>query len=363
MSSSEIIQIMKARILHYHPECEIVSIPVADGGEGSVDSFLAALGGERISIRTKGPWNDEIDSFYGILPDGTAVIEMAASAGLPLVGDRLDPSRTTTYGVGELILDAAAKGVKKLVIGLGGSATNDSGCGAAAACGVSFFDEDGNKFIPVGETLDRIAHIDTSTMDDRVKKMTIIAMCDIDNPFYGSTGAAAIFGPQKGADPEMVKSLDKKMRHLAAVISKEIGIDLQTIPGSGAAGGMGGGMKAFFGASLEMGIDVVLNTTGFEKLAENADVIFTGEGKIDTQSLRGKVVIGVSRRAKKMGIPVVAVVGDIGDDIQSAYDEGVSGIFSINRVAIPYKEARARAKSDMDLTMDNIIRFMDCIGK
>ena len=363
MSSSEIIQIMKARILHYHPECEIVSIPVADGGEGSVDSFLAALGGERISIRTKGPWNEEIDSFYGILPDGTAVIEMAASAGLPLVGDRLDPSRTTTYGVGELILDAAAKGVKKLVIGLGGSATNDSGCGAAAACGVSFFDEDGNKFIPVGETLDRIAHIDTSTMDDRVKKMTIIAMCDIDNPFYGSTGAAAIFGPQKGADPEMVKSLDKKMRHLAAVISKEIGIDLQAIPGSGAAGGMGGGMKAFFGASLEMGIDVVLNTTGFEKLAENADVIFTGEGKIDTQSLRGKVVIGVSRRAKKMGIPVVAVVGDIGDDIQAAYDEGVSGIFSINRVAIPYKEARTRAKSDMDLTMDNIIRFMDCIGK
>ena len=363
MSSSEIIQIMKARILHYHPECEIVSIPVADGGEGSVDSFLAALGGERISIRTKGPWNDEIDSFYGILPDGTAVIEMAASAGLPLVGDRLDPSRTTTYGVGELILDAAAKGVKKLVIGLGGSATNDSGCGAAAACGVSFFDEDGNKFIPVGETLDRIAHIDTSTMDDRVKKMTIIAMCDIDNPFYGGTGAAAIFGPQKGADPEMVKSLDKKMRHLAAVVSKEIGIDLQAIPGSGAAGGMGGGMKAFFGASLEMGIDVVLNTTGFEKLAENADVIFTGEGKIDTQSLRGKVVIGVSRRAKKMGIPVVAVVGDIGDDIQAAYDEGVSGIFSINRVAIPYKEARTRAKSDMDLTMDNIIRFMDCIGK
>ena len=363
MSSSEIIQIMKARILHYHPECEIVSIPVADGGEGSVDSFLAALGGERISIRTKGPWNEEIDSFYGILPDGTAVIEMAASAGLPLVGDRLDPSRTTTYGVGELILDAAAKGVKKLVIGLGGSATNDSGCGAAAACGVSFFDEDGNKFIPVGETLDRIAHIDTSTMDDRVKKMTIIAMCDIDNPFYGGTGADAIFGPQKGADPEMVKSLDKKMRHLAAVISKEIGIDLQAIPGSGAAGGMGGGMKAFFGASLEMGIDVVLNTTGFEKLAENADVIFTGEGKIDTQSLRGKVVIGVSRRAKKMGIPVVAVVGDIGDDIQAAYDEGVSGIFSINRVAIPYKEARTRAKSDMDLTMDNIIRFMDCIGK
>ena len=361
MSSSEIISIMKERILHYHPECQIVSIPVADGGEGSVDSFLTALGGEKIQVKTKGPWNEEMDSFYGILPDKTAVIEMAASAGLPLVGDRKDPSETTTFGVGELILDAARKGVRKLVIGLGGSATNDAGCGAAAACGVSFFDKDGNKFIPVGATLDKIAHIDTSTMDEDVKKMTITAMCDIDNPFYGDTGAAAIFGPQKGADPEMVKVLDEKMKHLASLVSTELGIELQQIPGSGAAGGMGGGMKAFFGAALEMGIDVVLNTTGFEKLAEGADMIFTGEGKIDTQSLRGKVVIGVARRATKIGIPVIAVVGDIGDDISAAYDEGVSGIFSINRVAVPYKEARPRAKSDMSLTIDNIMRFMNAI--
>ena len=206
-----------------------------------------------------------------------------------------------------------------------------------------------------------IAHIDTSTMDEDVKKMTITAMCDIDNPFYGDTGAAAIFGPQKGADPEMVKVLDEKMKHLASLVSTELGIELQQIPGSGAAGGMGGGMKAFFGATLEMGIDVVLNTTGFEKLAEGADMIFTGEGKIDTQSLRGKVVIGVARRAKKIGIPVIAVVGDIGDDISAAYDEGVSGIFSINRVAVPYKEARPRAKSDMSLTIDNIMRFMNAI--
>ena len=362
MSSSEIISIMKERILHYHPECQIVSIPVADGGEGSVDSFLTALGGEKIHVRTHGPWNEEIESFYGILPDGTAVIEMAASAGLPQVGDRKDPSKTTTYGVGELILDAARRGVRKLVIGLGGSATNDAGCGAAAACGVSFFDKDGKKFTPVGGTLDEIDSIDLSTLDENVKKMTIIAMCDIDNPFYGDNGAAAIFGPQKGADPEMVQILDSKMRKLAGLIEKTLGINLQAIPGSGAAGGMGGGMKAFFGASLEMGIDVVLNTTGFEKLAENADMIFTGEGKIDTQSLRGKVVIGVARRAKKMNIPVVAVVGDIGDDISQAYDEGVSGIFSINRVAVPYKEARVRAKSDMSLTMDNIMRFMNALN-
>ena len=362
MSSAEIISIMKERIEAYNPGCQTVSIPVADGGEGSVDAFLTALGGEKVRMKTKGPWNEEVDSFYGMLPDGTAVIEMAASAGLPQVGDRKDPSRTTTYGVGELILAAARSGAKRLVIGLGGSATNDAGCGAAAACGVRFLDKDGRSFVPVGGTLGDIASIDLSGMDGKVKDMPITAMCDIDNPFYGSTGAAAIFGPQKGADEAMVADLDGKMKHLASVIEEQIGVDLQEIPGSGAAGGMGGGMKAFFGARMQMGIDAVLETTGFEKLAADADVVFTGEGKIDTQSLRGKVVIGVARKAKKMGIPVIAVVGDIGDDIEAAYGEGVTGIFSTNRVAVPYKEARLRAKSDMKLTMDNILRFMKSMG-
>lgn len=358
MSSSEIIAIMKERIEAYNPGCDIVSIPVADGGEGSVDAFLTALGGEKIKVRTKGPWGEELDSFYGMLPDKTAVIEMAASAGLPQVGDRKDPSKTTTYGVGELILAAAKNGAKRLVIGLGGSATNDAGCGAAAACGVSFLDKEGNSFIPVGGTLDKIDKIDISTMDESVRSLPITAMCDIDNPFYGPTGAAAIFGPQKGADEKMVELLDDKMKHLASIIESQLGIVLQEIPGSGAAGGMGGGMKAFFGARMQMGIDAVLEITGFEDLAAGADMIFTGEGKIDSQSLRGKVVIGVARKARKMGIPVIAVVGDIGDDIDAAYDEGVTGIFSINRVAVPYKEARLRAKSDMKLTMDNILRFM-----
>lgn len=363
MSSAQIISIMKERILFHNPECEIVSIPVADGGEGSVDAFLTALGGEKVHVRTRGPWNEEVESFYGMLPDGTAVIEMAASAGLPQVGDRKDPSKTTTYGVGELILAAARNGAKRLVIGLGGSATNDAGCGAAAACGALFKDENGNSFVPVGGTLDKIASIDLSKMDDAVKALPITAMCDIDNPFYGPTGAAAVFGPQKGADEAMVKNLDGKMAHLASVIESQLGIDLQSIPGSGAAGGMGGGMKSFFSARMQMGIDAVLETTGFDSLAKDADYIFTGEGKIDTQSLRGKVVIGVARRARKMNIPVIAVVGDIGDDIEAAYSEGVTGIFSTNRVAVPYKEARIRAESDMKLTMDNILRFMKSLGR
>lgn len=361
MSSSRIIAVMKAQILKYWPECQIVSIPVADGGEGSVDSFLTALGGEKISIRTQGPWGEEIDSFYGLLPDNTAVIEMAASAGLPLVGDRKDPSKTTTYGVGELILDAAKKGAGRIVIGLGGSATNDAGCGAAAACGVTFLDGEGKSFVPTGATLDRIASIDLSTMDESVRKLEITAMCDIDNPFYGPSGAAAVYGPQKGADEEMVSFLDERMKKLSSLVESQLGIDLQTIPGSGAAGGMGGGMKAFFNARLQMGIDTVLDVTGFDDLARGADWIFTGEGKIDSQSLRGKVVIGVARKAKRLGVPVIAVVGDIADDIDAAYDEGVTGIFSINRVAVPYKEARLRAESDMALTMDNIVRFIKSV--
>ena len=361
MSSSRIIAVMKAQILKYWPECQIVSIPVADGGEGSVDSFLTALGGEKISIRTQGPWGEEIDSFYGLLPDNTAVIEMAASAGLPLVGDRKDPSKTTTYGVGELILDAAKKGAGRIVIGLGGSATNDAGCGAAAACGVTFLDREGKSFVPTGATLDRIASIDLSTMDESVRKLEITAMCDIDNPFYGPSGAAAVYGPQKGADEEMVSFLDERMKKLSSLVESQLGIDLQAIPGSGAAGGMGGGMKAFFNARLQMGIDTVLDVTGFDDLARGADWIFTGEGMIDSQSLRGKVVIGVARKAKRLGVPVIAVVGDIADDIDAAYDEGVTGIFSINRVAVPYKEARLRAESDMALTMDNIVRFIKSV--
>lgn len=361
MSSRRIIEIMRDAVLRHDPGCTVVSIPVADGGEGTVDAFLTAVGGERIPLEVQGPWGDDVESFYGLLPDGTAVIEMAAAAGLPLAGDRLDPSRTTTYGVGELVVHAARNGSRRIVVGLGGSATNDGGCGAAAACGIRFLDCGRRSFIPVGGTLERIAHIDMSGLDPCVRDAEIIAMCDIDNPFHGPSGAACVFSPQKGADDAMVKRLDAGLVHLASIVRTELGVDLQSIPGSGAAGGMGGGMKAFFNARLQMGIDTVLDVTGFDDLARGADWIFTGEGKIDSQSLRGKVVIGVARKAKRLGVPVIAVVGDIADDIDAAYDEGVTGIFSINRVAVPYKEARLRAESDMALTMDNIVHFIKSV--
>lgn len=363
MSSSEICGIMEKAIHTHYPQAEVISIPVADGGEGSVDSFLSAAGGRKVNVTAKDPYFNDIQSFYGILPDNTAVIEMAAAAGLPLVGDRLHAEKTTTYGVGQLIGNAAASGCKKIIVGLGGSATNDGGAGAAAALGVRFRDFSGKEFIPVGETLCNIASIDVSTLDAALAGAEIITMCDIDNPLYGPSGAAYVFGPQKGADEAMVKLLDANLTHMAEIVKRDLGKDIANIPGSGAAGGMGGGMVAFFGSRLQMGIETVLDTVRFDSMLEGTDLVFSGEGKIDFQSLRGKVVIGVARRTKRAGIPLIAIVGDIGDNIEGAYDEGVGAIFSINRVAVPFKEARLRSGSDLALTMDNLMRFIKLTGR
>jgi glycerate kinase len=360
MSSSEICSIMEKRIRRYYENAEIISIPVADGGEGSVDSFLAAVrNGEKIRCPVKGPYMEEMEGFYGLIDGGkTAIIEMAAVAGLPLVGDKLHAEKTTTYGVGQLIMDAVKRGCKKIVVGLGGSATNDFGAGAAAAAGIRFFDKNGKPFIPVGENLSKIVKIDTSAIPENLKTVEFITMCDIDNPLYGASGAAYVFGPQKGADPAMVELLDGQLRAVSETVKRELGADVSSLPGAGAAGGMGGGMAAFFGSRLQMGIETVLDTVEFDRLIKGADLIFTGEGKIDFQSLRGKVVIGVARRAKKHNIPVIAIVGDIGNDIESAYNEGVSAIFSINRVALPFREICTRCQNDLDLTMDNLMRFI-----
>jgi glycerate kinase len=362
MSSSTICGIMERSIKRHYPEAEVIQIPVADGGEGSVDSFLTAMGGQKVTLEVSGPYFEKMEGFYGIVNGDTAIIEMAACAGLPLVGDDKRPHQTTTFGVGELIAHAARNGCRKIIVGLGGSATNDAGAGAAAAVGVRFLDSTGKSFIPTGGTLSQVAQIDVSQRLVELEGLDILTMCDIDNPFAGKTGAAYIFGPQKGADPEMVQFLDGQLRALSNTIVQQLGVDIAEVPGAGAAGGMGGGMVAFFGSRLQMGIEVVLDTVGFDQLLEQADMVFTGEGKIDTQSLRGKVVIGVARRTKRKGVPLVAVVGDIGDNVEGAYDEGVSAIFSINRVAKDFKQVIARAPQDMELTVDNLMRFVKRMG-
>lgn len=363
MSSSEICTILAERIKIYYPQAQILSIHVADGGEGSVDSFLAAMGGERVPLTVKGPYMEDIESFYGLVDNGaTAIIEMAACSGLPLVGDNLHAEKTTTFGVGQLIAHAINSGCKKIILGLGGSATNDFGAGAAAALGVRFLNKDGHTFIPIGETLADICHIDKGGLPKELLAAEIIAMCDIDNPLYGENGAAYIFAPQKGANIEMVKYLDSQLQTVSDTVIRELGVDVSSLPGSGAAGGMGGGMVAFLNAKLQKGIETILDTVGFDTLLEDADLVISGEGKIDCQSLRGKVVIGVARRTKKANVPLIALVGDIGDNIDRAYDEGVNGIFSINRLAVPFKEAKLRSRSDLMLTADNLLRFLYRLG-
>ena len=363
MASAEICQVIEKSVGNHYPEAEIVSIPVADGGEGSVDAFLAAVGGEKISKYCIGPYEDEyVEGYYGMLPGNIAIVEMAAAASLSLAGNLRNPSQTTTLGVGELIRDALDRGAKKIILGLGGSCTNDAACGLASFLGVEFYDENGQRFLPVGGNLDKVRDVDFSKMDPRLKEVPIVCMCDIDNPFYGEDGAAYVFAPQKGADENMVERLDDNLRYFADFLKERTGIDVQKIPGSGAAGGMGGGMAAMFGSSMTLGIEAVLDIVHFDDILEGADLVITGEGKLDRQSLRGKVVMGVARRAEKQGVKTIAIVGDIGDGIEAIYDEGVSGVFSINRVAVDNAEARLRAREDMALTVDNVMRFIKSFG-
>ena len=359
LSSRQVCQVMAGQLRRFFPQAQVKSIPVADGGEGSVEAFLAAAGGERRTRTVTGPFGEPVEAFYGILGDGrTAVIEMAACAGLPLAEGRLNPERATTYGVGELLLAAKEAGCTKAILGLGGSCTNDGGVGAAAALGAKLTRADGAAFIPTGGTLGEIAALDVSPVAQALQGMELTAMCDIDNPLYGEAGAAAVFAPQKGADAAMVARLDAGLRHLGQVAARCLGRDFSHLPGAGAAGGLGFGMAAFCGAQLRMGIDAVLDAVGFDSLLPGTDVVFTGEGKIDSQSARGKVVSGVAARCRKAGVPVVAVVGQIGQGFEEMYQQGLTAVFSINRAAQPFAESRFHAGENLALTMENIARLL-----
>lgn len=359
LSSCQVCQVMAGQLRRFFPQAQVKSIPVADGGEGSVEAFLAAAGGERRTRTVTGPFGEPVEAFYGILGDGrTAVIEMAACAGLPLAEGRLNPERATTYGVGELLLAAKEAGCTKAILGLGGSCTNDGGVGAAAALGAKFTRADGAAFVPSGGTLGEIAALDVSPVAQALQGMELTAMCDIDNPLYGEAGAAAVFAPQKGADAAMVARLDAGLRHLGQVAARCLGRDFSHLPGAGAAGGLGFGMAAFCGAQLRMGIDAVLDAVGFDSLLPGTDVVFTGEGKIDSQSARGKVVSGVAARCRKAGVPVVAVVGQIGQGFEEMYQQGLTAVFSINRAAQPFAESRFHAGENLALTMENIARLL-----
>lgn len=364
LSARQVCEIMADELTRECPGCVITSIPVADGGEGTVECFVTALGGEIVRLSVSGPYFERVDSFYGIICDAlgrkSAVIEMAAAAGLPLAdaAGGSDTCRTTTFGVGELILDAVGRGCRRVIVGLGGSSTTDGGCGMAAALGIKFYDSEGQSFIPVGGTIGRVADIDLSGKAAALDGVEFITMCDVDNPMYGPHGAAYVFAPQKGADEEAVSRLDDGLRSLCAVMERVSGLRLSDIPGGGAAGGLGAGMLAFLGAHPMRGIDAVLDTVGFDKLAGEADMVFTGEGRMDAQSANGKVISGIAKRAAAAGVPVVAVVGDAAPGCEQLLDGGVACVFSINRRPLPFEQVRSSSAENMHFAMRNIARLI-----
>lgn len=357
VSSREICEIAQQVIPRHFPACEVVCIPVADGGEGTVDCFIQAMGAQRVEVTVTNALGEKSAAAYARIGE-LAIIEMAAAAGLPQVGALRCPGTATTYGVGELIAHAVDSGCRKILLGLGGSATNDGGCGCAAALGVGFLDADGQSFVPVGDTLGRIARIDTAEAEALLRSVEITVMCDVTNPLYGPTGAAYVFAPQKGADAEKVKSLDAGLRHFGDVIRSQYGLDVSAMPGAGAAGGMGAGCVALLGGTIQSGIDAVLDVTGFDRQLEGADLVITGEGRIDSQSADGKVVSGVARRTRAKGVPLIAIAGGIADSAGAVYDIGVSAMFSTDRAALPVDMLGARSPGDYEATLSDIMSLI-----
>lgn len=359
LTSMEVATAIEEGIKKIIPDCEIVKIPIADGGEGTMDTLVSALRGERVSVRTHDPLIRPIKVEYGLVNDGkTAVIEMAVASGITLLNkEEQNPSTTSTFGTGEIIKDALEKGCRSFLIGIGGSATNDAGTGMLRALGYRFLDKNEKEIEGIGKNLQSINTIDKSGIMPELKEAEFKIACDVNNPFSGPNGAAYIFAKQKGADKQMVKDLDNGLESFRKLIEKENKTDLNAIPGTGAAGGLGGGFIAFLNAQLKPGIEIVLDAVGFEKHLQNADLVITGEGKLDKQTAMGKAASGILDAAKKHNIPVIAIGGSI-EDIEILIERGFASLFSILSVPTSTEEAmkKENAKKNITQTIEQIIR-------
>jgi len=359
LSALEVGKAMRQGILKVNPAIETILVPMADGGEGTVQSLIDASGGKIIEITVHDPLYRKINAFYGIMGDGkTAVIEMAAASGLPLFRpEERNPLKTTTYGTGELIEDAIKNGCSKVILGLGGSATNDGGIGMAQALGVQFFDKKGNKIGLGGGELSKIESIDLSKVNHKIYETEFIAACDVDNPLCGINGASHVYGRQKGASEQEVISLDKGLEHFAEVAEKQFNLNYKDYPGAGAAGGLGYAVMLFLKGKLERGIDIVCLTTGLAEKMEGADLVITGEGRIDSQTAFGKTPFGVAQIAKQKNIPVVALAGSLGENYKSLYNKGFDGIFCLIDKPMSLEEAIDNSKELIENATESIVRF------
>ena len=345
LTSEKTVELLGKAAREVFGECECSGVPVADGGEGTVEAVVAAEHGEYVKLKVHGPLMEETDSFYGIFGADKAVIEMAAASGLPMVPEELrNPMNTTTYGTGELILDALKRGYRDISIAIGGSATNDGGMGCARALGVRFLDQDGNELEGFGRDLAKVAAIDISGLDERVKDSKITVMCDVTNPLCGKDGATWTFGKQKGATPEIQEELEKSMCSYRDVIRETFGIDCDGIPGTGAAGGLGAALMVFLGGEMKSGIETVLDLIRFDERLEGVDLVVTGEGRTDWQSCFGKVMQGVGMRAKAKGIPVLGLSGSLGKNAMDICSCGISSLMTTVNAPMPLSEALERAE-------------------
>ncbi len=344
-SAKEVAQAIADGLKTALPEAEFDLVPMADGGEGTVEALVAATNGKIITKRVTGPLGEPVDAFFGILGDGeTAVIEMAAAAGLHLVPpEKRNPLITTTYGVGELIKAALDAGCKRIIVGIGGSATNDGGAGMAQALGAKLLDRKGNEIGFGGGELGKLTRIDISELDSRLKETEILVACDVTNPLTGPNGASAVYGPQKGATPEMVKLLDENLSHYADIIRRDLSVDVENVPGAGAAGGLGAGLMAFCQAKLKRGVELVIQAVGLDERVRSSDLVITGEGKLDFQTGFGKVPHGVAQVAKRYDKPVIAIVGQLGEGSEKCRDWGIDACFAI--VNRPMSEQEAMAET------------------
>ncbi|MFA0482570.1 glycerate kinase [Vibrio sp. 10N.222.55.B11] len=338
------------------PNAEYVKLPMADGGEGTVQSLVDATNGSIIQHPVIGPLGEIVEGFYGMFGDGkTAIIEMAAASGLDLVSpEQRNPLKTTTYGTGELIKAVLDKGVEHIIIGIGGSATNDGGLGMAQALGIRMLDAEGHELVFGGGELSKLTTIDLTNLDPRLQNVRLEIACDVDNPLCGPKGASQVFGPQKGATPEMVELLDANLAHYASIMKNQLGVDVIGLPGAGAAGGLGAALVGLLNAELRPGINIVMDAVNLDEIVSDADLVITGEGRIDSQTIHGKTPIGVARTAKKHKLPVIGIAGCLASDCGVVHEHGIDAVFAVVNRSVDLPTALAEAAENIELTARNV---------
>ena len=360
LSALEIAQAMANGARRVLPKAELVIVPVADGGDGTLQSLVDSSRGRVVTTRVQDPLGRPVDADWGSLGDGnTAVIEMARSSGLALLDvDQLDPLSTTTYGVGELIRAALDAGHRKMIVGIGGSATNDGGAGMAQALGFRLLDEHGANIKPGGAALSDLHSIDTTHADHRLQETDVIVACDVNNPLTGPTGASVIFGPQKGASPDMVKELDIALAHFANVVEQDLGVDIRHRAGAGAAGGLGGGLTAFVNADMRAGVDIVLEAVGLGERLDGADLVITGEGQFDRSTIFNKAPVGVAKLAKERGVPVIGIAGALAEGFSEVHDHGIDAVFTLVNGPTTLEKAIESTRALVASTTEEVLRAM-----